>query len=90
MAVIISLLICVNYVKGHYANDSYAIMNQGYYKYATGTFLTAGRPIACLLLLVADMLNLSVCVLAKCSFIIGILISCSLVMLIRKMKGNFY
>lgn len=85
---LISFGMCFNYIKLHYANDTYAIYNMGYIEYATKIFLKAGRPFSCLLLIISDKLKLPIETLVLISTIIGIVISCMSVMLIRKIIKN--
>lgn len=85
----ISLIMCYNYVKIHYANDTFAIYNMGYYEYGTKVFLKAGRPFSCLLLIFAGKFNLSIETFTEISTILGIFVSSLSVMLIRKIIYKF-
>ena len=56
----VSLIMCWNYVRMHWANDTYAIYDWGYYEYGTKIFLKNGRPFSCLLLIIAEIFNLKI------------------------------
>ncbi len=85
----VSLIMCWDYVRMHWANDTYAIYDWGYYEYGTKIFLKNGRPFSCLLLIIAEIFNLKIEILVKISTILGICISSASVMLIRKIICNF-
>lgn len=78
------LLYLKNYIIGHYAVDTYAIANLGYKEYAIKIFLKAGRPFSCMLLLIADLINLPIKVLVIFSTIMAIFISALSVMKLRE------
>ena len=52
-----TLLIFYNFVIGHYATDTYNIINRGIKEYAITYSLNDGRPINCIALLIADLLR---------------------------------
>ena len=45
---------------GHYATDTYNIINKGYEKYAITYSLNDGRPIMCIITLIAQKLNMPI------------------------------
>lgn len=49
-------------LKGHYATDTYNIINKGYETYAITYSLNDGRPIMCLISLIAQKLNMPIMV----------------------------
>lgn len=79
-----AIIIFKNYIIGHYAVDTYAIANLGYKEYAIKIFLKAGRPFSCMLLLIADLINLPIKVLVMFSTIMAIFISALSVMKLRE------
>ncbi len=85
----VALIMCWNYVKMHWANDTYTIYNTGYYEYGIKVFLKNGRPFSCLLLIIAGKFNLKIETLVKISTILGICISSASVMLIRMIICRF-
>lgn len=79
-----AIIIFKNYIIGHYAVDTYAIANLGYKEYAIKIFLKAGRPFSCMLLLIADLINLPIKVLVMLSTIMAIFISALSIMKLRE------
>lgn len=57
---IFSCIISSNYLKMHYAQDTYSLVELGYKVYNELAFLPAGRPISALTYCIADFLHLSV------------------------------
>ena len=49
-------------LKGHYATDTYNIINKGYETYAITYSLNDGRPIMCLISFIAQKLNMPIMV----------------------------
>lgn len=84
LLVLISFIICQNYLKMHYAVDTYAMINMGYKNYATKYFLKDGRVFSFLITFLAGKINLPIEVFVRISTLIGIFVSCLSVMLIRK------
>lgn len=61
--IIILIITCIIYaplLMGHYATDTYNIINKGYEKYAITYSLNDGRPIMCLITLIAQKLNMPI------------------------------
>lgn len=79
-----AIIIFKNYIIGHYAVDTYAIADLGYKEYAIKIFLKAGRPFSCMLLLIADLINLPIKVLVMLSTIMAIFISALSIMKLRE------
>ena len=57
---IITCIIYAPLLMGHYATDTYNIINKGYEKYAITYSLNDGRPIMCLITLLAQTLNIPI------------------------------
>ena len=72
---ILAFLINKNYITGHYATDTYAIINMGYEKYAVEVFLNAGRLFSCLFLLTSGLFRLPIDIFVTISTVLAILIS---------------
>ena len=63
--IIILIITCTIYaplLMGHYATDTYNIINKGYEKYAITYSLNDGRPIMCIITLIAQKLNMPIMV----------------------------
>ena len=61
--IIILMITCTIYaplLMGHYATDTYNIINKGYEKYAITYSLNDGRPIMCIITLIAQKLNMPI------------------------------
>ncbi len=61
--IIILIITCIIYaplLMGHYATDTYNIINKGYEKYAITYSLNDGRPIMCIITLIAQKLNMPI------------------------------
>ena len=61
--IIILIITCTIYaplLMGHYATDTYNIINKGYEKYAITYSLNDGRPIMCIITLIAQKLNMPI------------------------------
>lgn len=82
---IISCLTFINYLKMHYATDTYRIMNVGYKAYATNWSLNDGRPFMALISLIAEAINLPIEYYVIITAIGGILISSISVIVLKNM-----
>ena len=61
--IIILMITCTIYaplLMGHYATDTYNIINKGYEKYAITYSLNDGRPIMCIITLISQKLNMPI------------------------------
>lgn len=73
---IITMCIFYQFITMHYATDTYNIINLGYKEYAIKYSLNDGRPIMCLISLLAEKINLSIEAYIIGLTIIAIFISC--------------
>lgn len=83
---IIATAIFYQFITMHYATDTYNIINRGYKEYAIKYSLNDGRPIMCLISLLAEKINLPIEIYIIGLTIIAIFISCISVL---KLKNIF-
>lgn len=84
---IISLFICIAFLKPHYTHDTYNIAKQGYTYYACDRFMKEARPVSAFINILADFLHIPIDVYMVTSFILSlILLSCSVVMLYNLLR----
>lgn len=83
---IITMCIFYQFITMHYATDTYNIINRGYKDYAITYSLNDGRPIMCLVSLLAEYMNLPIETYIIGLTIIAIFISCISVL---KLKSIF-
>ena len=57
---IIASIIFIPFLTGHYATDTYNIINRGYKEYAIKYSLNDGRPVMCLISLIAEKINMPI------------------------------
>ena len=86
---ILSLIIFYGFITRHYASDTYNIMNRGYEEYAIKYSLNDGRPVMCLISLLANKINLNIEVYIVALTILAIITSCICVMLLRGTANKY-
>lgn len=75
ITIVINILIFSEFLKGHYATDSYTLMGEGYIKYLEENFLPGGRIFSALLYYIAFLLNISYQKLFSISLLAGLIVS---------------
>ena len=80
-----SVIMCHNFLRMHYASDTWASIDMGYTKYANDFFLGDARIFSAFSLYIADFLNLSIETFVVIMDFFAIVISCISVMLIYKL-----
>lgn len=78
-----------NYVSMHYATDTYNIMNIGYEKYAINNSLSDGRIFMFLIGMLANTINIPINVYVITLTVIGLIISCIAVIILKNMIMKF-
>ena len=78
-----------NYVSMHYATDTYNIMNIGYEKYAINNSLSDGRIFMFLIGMLANTINIPITVYVITLTVIGLIISCIAVIILKNMIMKF-
>ena len=78
-----------NYVSMHYATDTYNIMNIGYEKYAINNSLSDGRIFMFLIGMFANTINIPINVYVITLTVIGLIISCIAVIVLKNMIMKF-
>lgn len=73
---LITCIIFLPFISGHYATDTYNIINKGYKEYAIKYSLNDGRPFMCLISLIAEKINMPIQAYIITLTIIALLISC--------------
>lgn len=73
---IITCIIYAPLLMGHYATDTYNIINKGYEKYAITYSLNDGRPIMCLISLIAQKINVPIMTYIVTLTAIALIVSC--------------
>lgn len=77
--IIILIITCIIYtplLMGHYATDTYNIINKGYDKYAITYSLNDGRPIMCLITLMAQKIHVPIMLYVIVLTFIALIVSC--------------
>ena len=72
----ITCIIFAPFLLGHYATDTYNIINRGYKEYAIKYSLNDGRPVMCLISLIAEKINMPIQAYIIILTAIALLISC--------------
>ena len=88
--VLISLIMCVGYITGHYSTDDYHIMNVGYKEYSINNNLIEGRPIMFLIDQLFLKLNISYDAFIIITVVIAILLTDLNVLLVYKLVNDKY
>ena len=85
----ITLIVFYNFISMHYATDTYNIINRGYTDYALKYSLNDGRPVMCLISLLADFINLPIETYIITLTVIALAISCVTVIKLKNIFINF-
>lgn len=88
MIFIITIIIYQGYISGHYATDTYNVINKGYKLYALNNSFIDGRIIMGALDVVADFINIPINILVILFTIIAAVISCIAVIILKNMILN--
>lgn len=86
---LISCFIFLPLLQGHFATDSYNIVNVGYQKYATYWSLIDGRIAMYYITMLADKLNISMPQYIFITLLTGIFISCICVLVLKSIVQKF-
>lgn len=78
-----------NYISMHYATDTYNIMNIGYEKYAINNSLSDGRIFMFLIGMFANWANVPINIFVITLTVIGLIISCVAVIVLKNMIMEF-
>ena len=70
---IISLVMCSAFVRPHYPQDTYKMINYGLTKYSLDMFLNDGRPFSAMITIFVDLLNIPINMYCICSTVIAII-----------------
>lgn len=73
---LIAIVVFHPYLLGHYASDTYNIVNQGYEKYAIEWNLKDGRILLAISVLMAELLNLPIEIYVFITLLMALIISC--------------
>ena len=79
---LITFIIFIPWVKGHYATDTYNIIDRGYKEYAIKYSLNDGRPVMCLISLFAEYANIPINVYIISLTMLAIITSCISILLL--------
>lgn len=86
---IITCIIFLPFLTGHYATDTYNVANVGYNKYALNWSLTDGRIFMAVITLIAGKLKMSIEVFSFITLILGILVSIISVLYIKNIINRY-
>lgn len=86
---IFTCIIFFNFLNMHYATDTYNIINRGYKEYAVSYSLNDGRPVMSLITLLAQLVNMPINVYIITLTFLAILISCTSVMVLKKVVETY-
>jgi len=86
---IFTLLVFLNFINMHYATDTYNIINRGYKEYAIKYSLNDGRPIMCLISLIADFFNVPINVYIISLTIMALFVSCISVLKLKSIVMKY-
>ena len=90
--IIILLLTCIIFsffLTGHYATDTYNIINVGYENYAINWSLNDGRIIMFIIGIIAEKLQIPIMVFVIMTLFIGLSISCLAVIILKNIIGKY-
>lgn len=90
--IIILILTCIIFsffLSGHYATDTYNIMNVGYENYAVNWSLNDGRIIMFIIGIIASKLQIPIMAFVIITLFIGLAISCLSVIILKNIIGNY-
>lgn len=90
--IIILILTCIIFtffLSGHYATDTYNIMNVGYKNYAINWSLNDGRIIMFIIEIIAEKLQIPIMAFVIITLFIALNISCLSVIILKNIIGNY-
>lgn len=88
VVIILTLIIYLGYITNHYATDTYNIMNKGFAAYSISNSFIDGRIIMGTINVGIDLINLPINVVVILFTLIGIVISCTAVVILKNMMIN--
>lgn len=86
---LISILIFIPFLKGHYSTDTYGIINKGYSNYAIKYSLKDGRIIMALIGIIADMTQVNINAYITILTFLAIFCSCISIVLLKNIINNY-
>ena len=86
---VITCIIFIPFLIGHYATDTYNIINRGYEEYAIKYSLNDGRPVMCLISLIAEKINMPIQAYIIILTAIALFVSCISVIKIKNIILKF-
>ena len=86
---IITSIIFIPFLTGHYATDTYNIINRGYEEYAIKYSLNDGRPVMCLISLIAEKINMPIQAYIIILTAIALFVSCISVIKLKNIILKF-
>lgn len=86
---IIASIIFIPFLIGHYATDTYNIINRGYEEYAIKYSLNDGRPVMCLISLIAEKINMPIQAYIIVLTTIALFVSCISVIKLKNIILKF-
>ena len=85
---IISLVMCSAFVRPHYPQDTYKMINYGLTRYSLDMFLNDGRPFSAMITIFVDLLNIPINVYCICSTVIALILLSLTVVSVFKIIGK--
>ena len=86
---VITCIIFIPFLAGHYATDTYNIINRGYKEYAIKYSLNDGRPVMCLISLIAEKINMPIQAYIIVLTAIALFVSCISVIKLKNIILKF-
>lgn len=86
--ILVSLIVYQGYVTNHYATDTYNIINKGYTEYSISNSFIDGRIIMGFLDIILDCINIPINIAIITFTLIGIIISCIAVVVLKNIILN--
>lgn len=83
IVLIFSCIVFISFLNMHYATDTYNIIDRGYKEYAIKYSLNDGRPVMCLISLLAEFLKLPIAIYITSLTFLAIFVSCVSIMLLK-------
>ena len=85
----ITCIIFIPFLSGHYATDTYNIINRGYKEYAIKYSLNDGRPVMCLISLIAEKINMPIQAYIIVLTTVALFVSCISVIKLKNIIINY-
>lgn len=86
---VITCIIFIPFLTGHYATDTYNVVNIGYHEYAIKWSLNDGRIFMAIIVLLADKLNLSIEIFTFITLFLALIVSSICVIIIKNIIERF-